>query len=176
MSSRCRWRIGRTFHARKPRDVTIITRHRNSTDQTSFQASMNANLIGFGLQRRWWPFLAPPSPDAANELVCVVGHFPFPHLHGPRTSGHRADASEPTCSKSKAQPLNLTQSVGASGPLVVTMRTASRRNSLVYLIAISYLFIANIARKRPELNRHRSILQSSFSWDVRFFQAGISFD
>ena len=34
-----------------------MARHRNSTDQASFQALMNANLIGFGLQRRWWPFV-----------------------------------------------------------------------------------------------------------------------
>ena len=42
---------GRLGHARKPRDVTCMTRQRNSTDHSSFQASIKANLTGFGLQR-----------------------------------------------------------------------------------------------------------------------------
>ena len=45
------WLIGRKRHARNPRDVTCITLHRSSTGHSSFQASMNANLIDFGLQR-----------------------------------------------------------------------------------------------------------------------------
>ena len=36
------------------------------------------------------------------------------------------------------------------------MRTASRRNSSVYLFAILYLIHTNIARKRPELNRDKT--------------------
>ena len=48
---RC-WLIGRFRQARNPRDVTCKIRQRNSTDQSSFQASMKANLTDFGLQRR----------------------------------------------------------------------------------------------------------------------------
>jgi hypothetical protein len=36
---------GRLRHARYPRDVTCITRHKNATGHSSFQASIKANLI-----------------------------------------------------------------------------------------------------------------------------------
>jgi hypothetical protein len=37
------------------------------------------------------------------------------------TSGHRADAFEPTCSASKAQPLKSDAACGLVGPLVVAL-------------------------------------------------------
>jgi hypothetical protein len=49
---------GRTRQARNPRDVTCMMLHRNSTGHSSFQASMKANLIGFGLQRRFNTFIS----------------------------------------------------------------------------------------------------------------------
>jgi hypothetical protein len=36
---------GRNRHAQKPREVTCMTRQRNSTGHSSFQASIKANLI-----------------------------------------------------------------------------------------------------------------------------------
>ena len=75
-----------------------MMRHRNSTDQTSFQASMNANLTGFGLQRRLPPFLTLPSPRGANELLCEGARFPSPRPNVALTSGRDVDAVEPICS------------------------------------------------------------------------------
>ncbi|MFT6224320.1 MAG: hypothetical protein ACJA1F_002169 [Paracoccaceae bacterium] len=45
MLLRCRWLIGRALQLRNLRDVTRITRHRNSTGHFAFQTSMNAHLI-----------------------------------------------------------------------------------------------------------------------------------
>ena len=42
---------------------------------------MNANLTGFGLQRRSPPFLTLPSPRAADGLLCEAAYSPFPRLH-----------------------------------------------------------------------------------------------
>jgi len=64
----------------KPRDVTRITLHRNSTGHSSFQASMKANLTGFGLQRRLPPFLALPACLIQNvALVRYRSRCPARH-------------------------------------------------------------------------------------------------
>jgi hypothetical protein len=68
---------------------------------------MKANLTGFGLQRRSPPFLALPSPRAADGPLCEVACFPFQRLHAVLTSDRHVDVAEPICSASKAQPLNL---------------------------------------------------------------------
>ena len=42
---------------------------------------MKANLTGFGLQRRSLPFLALPSPRAADGLPCEAAYSPSQRLH-----------------------------------------------------------------------------------------------
>jgi hypothetical protein len=68
---------------------------------------------------------------------------------------HRVDAFGPTCSASKAQPPN-------QRPLVVVLAHLSLRCALHHgetrlciSLPFSISFIANIARKRPELNNYR---------------------
>jgi hypothetical protein len=112
---------------------------------------MKANLIGFGLQRRWWPFLALASPHAAAGLLCEDGCSLSQHLRVDQTSDPHADVSEPTCLASKGQHPNLMKPAAAPfidtayrlratvKPLLIAMRTASRRNSSVYRFTILYL-------------------------------------
>ena len=129
---------------------------RNSTDQTSFHASMKANLTGFGLQRRSPPFLALPSPHAVAGLLCEGGYFPSQHPHAAQTLNHRADVAELTCSASKAPHPNLMKVAAAlihwSWPSAPHHGETRLCTSLPFHIS----FIANIARKRPELNRDKT--------------------
>ena len=115
MSSRCLWLIGRVLQALNPREVTSITRHKTSTGQTSFQASMNANLIhcpavhvymherGLWPAKKplgdcsnhlpvngWWPSLVFPSPREADVLPYGDERFLVRHPGVDPTSGHRA--------------------------------------------------------------------------------------
>ena len=130
-----------------------MIRQRNSTGHSSPQASMKANLIplpgsglplqtmrgDFGLQRRWWPFLARPpllakKPDVVAKprvllldiLVRpghqIVGLMVWTHLFSVES---QTPKSNETCGRVK--------------PLQIVPRTASRRNSSVYLFAIPYL-------------------------------------
>ena len=129
---------------------------RNSTDQTSFHASMKANLTGFGLQRRSPPFLALPSPHAVAGLLCEGGYFPSQHPHAAQILNHRADVAELTCSASKAPHPNLMKVAAAlihwSWPSAPHHGETRLCTSLPFHIS----FIANIARKRPELKRGKT--------------------
>jgi hypothetical protein len=111
---------------------------------------------GFGLQRRSPPFLTLPSPRAADGLPCEAACSPSQRLHAVLTSGHRVDAVEFICSASKAQPLNLMKVEAAlshsSSPCAPHHAETRRRISLPFSISL----IANIARKRPELNRDKT--------------------
>jgi hypothetical protein len=156
ISSRCRWLIGRTRQARNPRDVTFIIRQRNSTDHSSFRASMKANLTGFGLQRRSPPFLALPSPRAEDGLLCEVACFPFQRLHAVLTSDRHVDVAEPICSASKAQPLNPMKVEAALGHWSSPCAPHHAETRLCISLPCHISFIANIARKRPELNRDKT--------------------
>ena len=66
------------------------------------------------------------------------------------------DAFGPTCSASKAQPLNLMQLVVLSGRW--SLRCALHHGETQQCTSLPFLvsFIANIARKRPELNRDKT--------------------
>ena len=150
---------GRTRQARNPRDVTCITLHRNSTDHSSFQALMNANLTGFGLQRRSPPFLALSFPHAAGVLLCEGGCFPFQRLHAVLTSGRHADAVEPICSASKAQLPNLMKVKAPLSHWSSPCEPHHFEPRLCISLPFFISFIANIARKRPERKRDKTMLQ-----------------
>jgi hypothetical protein len=115
-----------------------MMRHRNSTGQTSFQASMKANLTGFGLQRRLPPFLALPSPRAKAGLPCEGGCSPSQRLHAVLTSDRRADVAEPTCSTSKAQRPNLMKPVAVPPSL---SRCASKKSFEISMPMLSFVII-----------------------------------
>jgi len=111
---------------------------------------------GFGPQRRLPPFLTLPSPRAAAGLPCEGVHSPFRRPRAVLTSGHRADASEPTCSKSKAQPLNLMKVVAVLSHWSSPCAPHHAETRLCISLPLSISFIANIARKRPELHRGKT--------------------
>ena len=129
---------------------------RNSTDQTSFHASMKANLTGFGLQRRSPPFLALPSPHAVAGLLCEGGYFPSQHPHAAQTLNHRADVAELTCSASKAHLLNLIKLKAAWSHPSAPCAPHHAETRLCISLPFHISFIANIARKRPELKRGKT--------------------
>ena len=156
ISSRCRLLIGRIRQARKPRDVTRMTLHRNSTGHSSFQASMNANLTGFDLQRRSLPFLALPSP-------CAAACSPSQRLQAVLTSVHRVGAVEPICSASKAQPRNLMKLEAALRHCWLPSEPHHAETRLCISLPFFISFIANNARKRPELKRDKTRLRRSKS-------------
>jgi hypothetical protein len=138
-------------------DVTCMTRQRNSTGHLSFQASMKANLIGFGLQRRLWPFLALPSPRAADGLRCEASCSPSQRLHAVLTSGHRANASEPPCSTATVQRPNPIKLAVALSHWWLRCALHHAETRLCISLPFFISFIANIARRRPELNRDNTI-------------------
>ena len=75
--------------------------------------------------------------------------------------GHRVDAVEPICLASKAHPLNLMKVEAtlshSSSPCAPHHAETHLCISLPYSISL----IANIARKRPELHRDKTIWSSS---------------
>ena len=132
-----------------------MTVQRNSTSPSSFQASIKANLTDFGLQRRSSLFLTRPSPRDAVGLPCEGVCSLSRHLHEDPTSDHQADAFGPTYSMSKAQRPNKQLFVVASNHWL--LRCAQHHGETHLCISLPFLvsFIANIARKRPELSLAR---------------------
>ncbi len=104
------------------------------------------------------PFLIFPGPRAARVLSCESVPSPVSHLHEGPPPNHHADVSEPTCSGSKAQHPNQAKPVAASGRW--RLRRAQHHAEMRRSISVS--FIANIARKRPELNRDKNYLFQLF--------------
>jgi transposase len=119
---------------------------------------MKANLIGFGLQRRWWPFLTLPSSREAAGLPCEGVRSLSRRLREGQTSGHHTDAFGPTCSASKAQPPNQRPLVVVSVHWSLRCALHHGETRLCISLPFSISFIANIARKRPELNRDKTRL------------------
>ena len=111
---------------------------------------------GLGLQRRSPPFSTLPSPRAADGLACEGACSPSQRLHAVLTSGHRVDAVEPICSASKAQPLNLMKVEAALSHSSSPCAPHHAETRLCISLLFSISFIANIARKRPELNRDKT--------------------
>ncbi len=108
------------------------------------------------LQRRLPPFLALPSPHAVGGLLCEAACSPFRRLHAVLTSDRHADVAEPICSASKAQPLNPMKVKAALGHCSSPCAPHHAETRLCISLPFSISFIANIARKRPELNRDKS--------------------
>jgi hypothetical protein len=117
---------------------------------------MKANLTGFDLQRRLPPFLALPSPLAAAVLLCEGGCSPFPHLHAGLTSGHDVDAVGPICSAWIVQPPNPMKAGAALIHWSWPSAPHHGETRLCISLPFSISFIANIARKRPELKRDKT--------------------
>ena len=136
--------------------MTRIILHRISTGHSSFLAPASPNPTGFGLQRRSPPFLTPPSPRTADELPCEAGCSPSQRLHAVLTSGHRVDAVEPICSASKAQRPNPMKVEVAFIRWWSPCELHQAETGLCISLPFSITFIANIARKRPKLNRGKT--------------------
>ena len=105
------------------------------------------------------PFLALPSPHAANELLCEGACFPSPRLHVALTSGHRVDAVEPICLATKAQPPNPMKAEAVLNHGSSQSSRHHAENRLYISLQFILSFIAIIARMRPELNRDKFILR-----------------
>jgi len=119
---------------------------------------MKANLTDFGLQRRLPLFLTLPSPHAPTEALCADECSPSQRLHADQTSNHRADVAEPTCSASKAPHPNLMKVEAVLNRSSSPYAPHHAETRLCISLPFSISFIANIARKRPELNRDKTNL------------------
>ena len=109
-----------------------------------------------GLQRRLPPFLALPSPHAPTGALCEDGCSPSQRLHADLTSDHHVDASEPTCSTSTDQRPNPMKPAVALSHWWLRCALHHAETRLCISLPFSISFIANIARKRPKLNRDKT--------------------
>ena len=130
-----------------------MTLQRNSSGNFAFQASMKANLTGFGLQRRLPPFLTLPCPREASGLLSEAVRSLSQRPRAGLTSDRRADAFGPTCSALTAQPLNLMPLVAMADRW--SLRCVQHHDETRPCISLPFIvsFKANIARKRPEPKR-----------------------
>jgi hypothetical protein len=117
---------------------------------------MKANLTGFGLQRRLPLFLTLPSPHAPTGALCEDGCSLSKRLHADQTSNHCADVAEPTCSASKAPHPNLMKVAAALIHWSWPSAPHHGETRLCIFLPFHISFIANIARKRPELKRDKT--------------------
>ena len=131
---------------------------------------MQENLTSFGLQinlsghccAMCWRsldcllFLTLPSPRAKVGLPCGGGYCLCRHPHAAPTSGHLVDVAGPICSASKAPHPNLVKPAAAANRYWAR-RALHPAKTRVYISLPSILsFMANIARKRLEINRRKT--------------------
>ena len=102
-------------------------------------------------------FLALPSPRAEGGLLCEGACSSFPRRHAAQTSGQHVDAVDPIFSASIGHPPNLTKAGAALSHWSLPCEPDHAGTRLHISLQFSIFFIANIARKRPELNRDKSI-------------------
>jgi hypothetical protein len=119
---------------------------------------MKANLTDFGLQRRSLLFLALPSRLAAGGLPCEGVRSPVQHLHEGPTSNHHAGVFEPTCSRANAQHPNQMKPEAALSHWSLRYALHHAETRLCISLQFHISFIANIARKRPELKWDKTSL------------------
>ena len=83
-------------------------------------------------------------------------YSPFPCLHAALTSSRRVDAVEPTCSALMGQPLNPMKAVVALNHL--STRSAQHHGETHLCVPLPFVLSssANIARKKPGLNRDKT--------------------
>ena len=84
------------------------------------------------------------------------GCFLSQHPHAALTSDHRADVVEPTCSASGRQPANPMKAVDALSRWSLPSALYHAETRLCIFLPFHISFIANIARKRPELKRGKT--------------------
>jgi len=96
------------------------------------------------------------TPRAERGLLCEGARFPSPRLHAALTSARDVDAAEPFCSASRGQHPNLMKAEAASNRW--SSRSSPHHAETRLCISLPFIlsFIANIARKRPELNRDKT--------------------
>ncbi len=109
-------------------------------------------------------FLTLPSPLAAAGLPCEGVRSLSQRLREDPTSGHHADAFGPTCSASKAQSPNQKPLVVVSVHWSLRCALHHGETRLCISLPFSISFIANIARKRPELNRDKTSFCFAQTW------------
>jgi len=102
------------------------------------------------------PFLTLPSPRAEGGLLCRSGYSPSRHPSVAPTSNRHADVSEPICSVLKGPHPNLMKPAGALSRCWSQCALHHAETRLCISLPFHISFIANIARKRPELNRDKT--------------------
>ena len=112
-------------------------------------------------------FLTLPCPREASGLLSEAVRSLSQRPRAGLTSGRRADAFGPTCSALTAQPLKSDAACRHGGPLVVAMRTASRRNSSVYLVAIPCLCHSKHCAKETGTKTRRDQTAETSLWQGR---------
>ena len=96
------------------------------------------------------------SPRTADGLPYKAAYSLFPRLHAVLTSGHDVDAFESDCLASIDQHPNLMKAEAALSHWSWPSAPHHAETRLCISLPFFLSFIANIARKKPELNRDKT--------------------